>query len=281
MTGQPQVRELAARTRGEVESSFDVEAGLAGLRAAARSRRRAYLVAAAAAVVTVLGVTGVVVNRPAPPPAPAGPSTPDASPRPASGSCGGSPVSVCRHDRTVAVEADAFSWSVPLPRSYGTDLAVDSAPQSVDLGQRRHPAALTVLVDVSPARHEASIDEAEDLAAWVAGRPHLSTSGPTPTTVSGYPAWRVTARLESGYVLPETGVESCNSSQGDCVPLLVQEYSSRRWEVGLWQGMDATFTFVDAPGDELLVLWSWAYHGDARALATNERLVADLTIQPR
>jgi hypothetical protein len=277
MTAPFQMRELAARTRGHVESSLDIESGLSALHVTARRRRRTEWIAAAAAVLAVLGVTAGLVSRQHAAVGPADPPT-SATDGPVD-TCGVVPVSICP-DRSVVVDAGAFTWSTVLPARFSTDTDIEDAPDTVEFLQRGSSAAVSVLLGVEPAEPSDSVEGAMELASWVSARPFLAASAPEEIDISGYPAWRVDVRLEPGTKAGESQEDSCNGSQPECHPVLRSAPAPEHREVGIWPNMSGSFTFVDAPDGRVMAIWSWSFKGPG-ALGANDALISEITLEER
>ena len=63
-------------------------------------------------------------------------------------------------------------------------------------------------------------------------------------------------------------------------PFLFQQRPGRSWEMGIWEDMVGSFTFVDLPHGHVAALWSWSFGQDDRALAANDRLLNSLVFSP-
>ena len=291
MSTENEVRRLAAATREAAVASFDVEAGLADLRATARGRRHSQvlgtlLATAVVIVATVLLFPGPSRQDPSPGEAPMTRPSPTSSGPRSSGEreCDATPSVRCVGPRSFLVDVGVASYEVELPRGFSTDPGLVAAPRSIDFFQDApgSHAGFTILLGGITMAGASGLDGPTDalgLADSVAALPFLAPASARPTTVSGVPAWTIDTRWAAG-VKPPRPNASCNGAAQPCRPVLFQQRPGRSWEMGIWEDMVGSFTFVDLPHGDVAALWSWSFGQDDRALAANDRLLNSLVFSP-
>lgn len=265
-------REAGEATRAAVLAKADVEASLARLHVVRRRRARTRWLAVAAssaAVVAVLFGASMSASPPAPEPQPAAP----ASPSTGDDSCTGSPMVRCLPGGVVEVDGP-MPYSLRLTGDFNPDVAPGSTPASIDIfqDQPRTRAGVSVLGEVAAVGPDAGTMTAPELASWIASRHFVLASPVERTSVDGRPAWRVDVRLRPHERW--AWADSCNGRQPECRALLAQDRPVGQWETGPWRGMVSRYVVVDARDGHPFVLWSWAFHLDARALTVNDQLVS-------
>lgn len=274
--------ETRARTAGEnlrasATATLDLDRSLDDLTRTARHRRwmQAGAVVAAATVAAVAaGFTVAHMNdRAATPPS----SNSDQTMPPDPVGCS-IPGIACGAGTVTAALPVPVTWHVT--KGFGHDFQYRNDPESKDLvsveplqnGSRAAGVAVNEDVRAVRATRLSPIDHrveptAEALASWVAHHPWLDTSALRRTTVSGMPAWTVSATLrDQGRQLPLR----CNG-MNPCLPMLAVN-GIEIPPLGIWQDMSTQYTFVDVDGAGPTVIWSWSFGGPG-SMANNQRMI--------
>jgi hypothetical protein len=259
-------KEAGSALRAEVLQTTDLEASLTELRAANRRSKAARALATGVAVAaTVTGALAVVAAWPTPEQQSASNDAPKYP-------CPDHPAVRCPKLDQVVVEA-AAPYTFTLSERFPT-LDVALAPVSIDIFQRgpeNGSAGVTVLSNPSVTSKTAEPMSARDMARWVAARPFVNASTVTRTELDGVPAWQLDIELRRGE--PRSEREFCNDAQSQCRALLRVPSNQTSWESGPWSDMVSRYTFVDAPGGDTVVIWSWAFGKDTAALRVNNSVI--------
>lgn len=270
MTVEELARSAGATTRAAVAAEADADAALATFHAR-RRRRSATRVGAVAATLTVVVLVVLLV---------APWSTPQAEPPPATqdGWCGVDPAVQCLPGSVVEVDA-LTPYRFEVPPGFGRVVMLGRDGNTVDAYQRVPGvrAGVTFVVGAWPVGARGERLDARRMARWVASRPFLETTAPVRVQVGGHTAWQVEVVLRGTTRGP---LHRCNQWQPSCRPLLEQDDELHGiWQTGPWRGMVSRYRFVDALSGPV-VIWSWAFDQDRRALARNDALVATFRIRP-
>ncbi|QNN54684.1 hypothetical protein [Nocardioides mesophilus] len=266
------IEELARRAAADTAEAVALEADVDAALVSFHARRRRHASARVLGVLVALAAAAAVAFLLIAPPTPS--STPPSVTR--GGWCGSDPAVRCLPGSVVEVDA-ATPYSFEVPPSFWPSLMVVKDGSTVEAYQRQSgvKAGVTVLQDVRPVGAGDRLAGAEEMATWVASRRFLDTSAAKPVVVGGLLGWQVDVALRpwrAGAPHP-----SCNVVQGSCRPLLEQDAGATAWQTGPWQGMVSRYTFLDSDAGPV-VIWSWAFRGDWKALAVNDELVASVEL---
>ena len=279
-------RRAGADLRTAVSRDLDLDAAFAALEGTWRRRQRARFVAAGAMVAAAATAVLVVVPLPHPKATTPAPSHSETA------YCLGTKFATCPASDVVQVKA-AVPYVVHLPKAFAGDPGVGQAPEWVEFYQHTpgvsgSQGGVTVLSGVDPARSTKHLP-ARQLAFWVAGQRFIAPTEVEPTSVDGFPAWRVDATLRPGE--PRSQASWCNSIDFECRALLRLE-TSRPGTTYPWHGEDSdvetgprrsvvgSYVFVDVPGPHTVAIWSWVAEGNTDAFGINDELISGMRFDP-
>jgi hypothetical protein len=264
-------RRSGARLRDEVAYTLDVDASLGLLRGRQQHQRRTRAAAVCAAVAAAVGVFGTVAVVRDP-----GGTEPEPAPSPDS-ACADAPADVqCLSGGRIHVDR-RHSFTLTLPDGFESPVTVGEGGAQLYRIDKSDDAGVMFYDDATPARTGQHLT-ADRLAHWVTTRPFLESGVLRRTTVDGLPAWQV--RVVARHV-PRTWAGSCNGLQTECWPLFVNPRpGTTPWESGPWRGMASQYTFLDLPGGETFVIWSWAFDKNWAVVDADEDVIRTLRFDP-
>lgn len=278
IVGRREGHALRASTR------IDAEDGLQRLHADSLRRRSAARVGAAAVAVFVAVSAGafgqkVLVHDDA---LPAGPGQVD----PDRYTLCHMPGVQCLPGRSALFDlADPVHWVIP----EGYDLAAGSPTATkVEVRWQGSGASSGVLILEKlrpvntlgqPVARYGSSTAPRHFAEWLASRPFLDATRPSPTSVGGHDAWQVRAQLAPGANPPRGS--TCGFP---CYPLTRSDVALTTAQGGgstdsIWDDLVVDYTFVSLPSGTAVV-WSWAFDHDTSALERNRTAVDGITWPP-
>jgi hypothetical protein len=280
------IHELARAASQDLRSHTDADpdAGLDALLVTHARRRRESraaiaLAAAAAVAATWWGVAGLAEHRTGPEPAPSPSTTGPPLLLPQATAVCDRPLVTCLGGHTYRFALHApVTWQIP--HGYGVDSGSGASSSMVESYHLSGGTdGVTVLEDVraasriSQAADPHSPTTAEGFVQWLAARPYLNASAVRRTTLAAGTAWnvRVTLKPHAG-----RGPGRCTGGPGGtpCHPITYQGGSI----TGMWSGMVADYTAFDSADGGTVVVWSWAFDHDTRALNHHRALVDGLTL---
>jgi hypothetical protein len=270
------IEDIARSASGDLRShtAADVDAGLGALFVAnsrrSRQARAAVALSAAAAVAAAWwGGANLGAHRTAAPPATGTGNVQHVCDR---------PLVTCKGDRTYRFGLDSpVAWQIP--QGYGVDSGAGANSQMVESYALASgpPSGVTVMEGVRTASRTEPTAPARGVPRtaagfidWLASRPFFHASAPRRTTLDGHDAWEVRVSMRPGLA---QGPGWCLGDTTRCYPV-----TSRPVATGLWDHMVAEYTAIDVPGSGTLVVWSWAFGHDTRALARARTVVDGISL---